>query len=228
MSLPLNTDQRHVAVRGPQRRTGGRSARVVKDVLNATLGVLARDGAAAVSFAVVADLAQVSRSTLYRRWPTRSALIRAALLHVAEREHADHDTGTLRADVITFVRLHAKVRSLACARAPLSATTERVDPELMAVAQLATERMQRPVLRAVERAIARGELPMGTDPMLVVIPIVATLQHPTPTDDELACSERVVDVVLAGARAGAAVRTDDRLASAEAALRVDEPPRSRP
>src|SRR5512138_1266815 len=96
--------------RGPtdqerRRRTGGRSARVVNDVLEATLDVLARDGIVSLSFESVAELAGVSRTTVYRRWPTREDLVRAALVRLAELQPVARDTGTVRGDLIEFVRL---------------------------------------------------------------------------------------------------------------------------
>jgi len=83
------------------------------------------------------------------------------------------------------------------------------DPELLALARLVQERVHRPIVSAVERAVARGELPPGTDPTLVIEPIFATLHFQLfifAQEPDLAFAEQLVDLVLAGARAGAAIR----------------------
>jgi AcrR family transcriptional regulator len=197
---------------GPRRRTGGRSARVVNDVLEATLDVLARVGFAALSFEAVAEKAGVSRTTIYRRWATKGDLIRAALLRMCETHGlVARDTGTLRGDVLEVVR--AKVldpvereRHTALLR---SGVADLDDPELAAIGRLVRTQMQQPLVAAVERAVARGELPAGTDASLVMDPIFLTLHFRSAIFGEdvgMDFAEQLVDVVLAGARAGAAVR----------------------
>lgn len=191
-----------------RRRTGGRSARVVNDALEATLRLLARGGMAAVSFPAVAELARVSKTTVYQRWPTKADLVRAALLRVAQRDQPVRDTGSVRGDLIEFVRAHLAAGPLGGAAVEALSTFIEgcADPELVTVARLAHERIQEPAVRAVERAVARGELPPGTDPLMVVMPIAATLPHWSAQDGGLAHGERMVELVLAGARAGAALR----------------------
>lgn len=196
----------------PRRRTGGRSARVVNAALEATLDVLARSGLAALSFDAVAERAGVARTTLYRRWASKRDLVRAALLHMGEQQPVARDTGTLRGDLVEFIRLRLvgnrreRERALGLLR---SNVAELADPELLALARLVQARAQAPIAAAVERGIARGELPQGTDPALVVEPIFSTLYFHLfvfAHEPDLAYGERLVDVVLAGARAGAAVR----------------------
>jgi len=195
-----------------RRRTGGRSARVVNDVLEATLDVLARNGYAALSFEEVAAKAGVSRTTVYRRWPSKHDLVRTALLRLAEMRSAARDTGTLRGDLLEFIRVkiiddrRERERQAGLLRALMA---EFGDQELLALARLVRDRMQQPIVAAVERAIARGELPPGTDPLLVIDPVFATLHFRLAVfghEPDLGLAEQLVDVVLAGARAGAAVR----------------------
>jgi AcrR family transcriptional regulator len=182
----------------------------VRDILDATLHLVTREGIGALSFAVIAERAGVSRTTLHRRWPTKSVLVRAALLRVLEREIPRHDTGTIRGDLAEFIRgLVADCHRGARGANPSSNAVEACpDPELIALVRLAEDRIQEPILLSVERAIARGELPPGTDPTLVVTPIVATVLHRRARGQDLADAEWVVELVLAGARAGAAVRRE--------------------
>ena len=52
-------------------RVGGRSERVVRDVLDASAKELARVGYAALRMDDVAAAAGVNKTTVYRRWPTK-------------------------------------------------------------------------------------------------------------------------------------------------------------
>jgi AcrR family transcriptional regulator len=96
----------HVETAGPEprRRPGGRSARVRTAVLRATLDELAAAGYGDLSFESVAHRAGVHKTTLYRHWPDREALVREALLARSEVTVPIPDTGTLRADLIAFAR----------------------------------------------------------------------------------------------------------------------------
>lgn len=193
----------------PLRRTGGRSARVVRDVLDATVDALAHSGYAALSFEDVAARAGVSRTTLYRRWPTKPDLVRAALLRFAEERPRIADTGSLRGDLLAALRTcldpEQAARDAGLLRALMA---DYDDPELVALSRLVRDRARQPGVAAVERAIARGELPPGTDPLVVLEPATFTLVlrgaiFGEPLDPAFA--ERLVDVIIAGARTGAAV-----------------------
>lgn len=80
------------------RRPGGRSARVRQAVFDAALDLLARDGYRALSFDAVAAAAGVNKTTLYRNWRTKTALILAAaearsatLISVESSGHPESD-----------------------------------------------------------------------------------------------------------------------------------------
>ncbi len=83
------------------------------------------------------------------------------------------------------------------------------DPELFAVSRLVRERMRQPAVAAVERAIARGELPPGTDPDVVIEPVAFTVvmrQAIFGDAVDPAYGERLLDVIIAGAKSGVAVK----------------------
>ena len=60
---------------------------VIRRALAATLRELARVGYAALRFEEVAGRAGVNKTTVYRRWPDKQALVRAALLSLSDRQH---------------------------------------------------------------------------------------------------------------------------------------------
>ena len=68
-----------------RRRPGGRSARVRAAVLEATLDQLAESGYDGLSFEAVAVRAGVHKTTLYRRWSDRTALVLDAMLELSSQ-----------------------------------------------------------------------------------------------------------------------------------------------
>src|SRR3954464_11362465 len=85
-------------------RTGGRSARVVAEVLSATLEVFAEQGYAGFSVEAVALRAGVNKTTIYRRWPAKSDLLGAALFALRDEDPEPPDTGALREDLVQVLR----------------------------------------------------------------------------------------------------------------------------
>lgn len=183
---------------------------MVNDVLEATVDVLATSGYSGLSFEDVAARAGVSRTTLYRRWPTKQDLVRAALLRFAEECPTVADTGSLRGDLL--VEFHAMLDPEHAARhAGLlrALMADFDDPELLALARVVRDRMRQPAIAAVERAIARGEVPPGTDPDVIMEPTAFTVvmrQAIFGEQVDREYGERLIDVILAGAKAGAAVK----------------------
>ncbi|MFI6516916.1 TetR/AcrR family transcriptional regulator [Spirillospora sp. NPDC050679] len=147
--------------RGPRRK---------RQIFDATLRALARDGYEAMTVEGIAEDSGVNKTTIYRWWPSKSALLGAALIDAPLLDLPVPDTGTLRGDLEavtgTLVGLLTGEPSGAVACAALGAAVG--DPGLAAqfrdffVERLARER---PV---VDRAVERGELPPGTDPMLLM------------------------------------------------------------
>lgn len=187
-----------------RRRPGGRSARVVSSVLDATIFVLARAGYGALTFEAVAGRAGVARTTLYRRWSSKRALVRASLLRLCEAGVRSIDTGSLRGDLREIVAALLLAGDRQRTAAIVSAlTAEYEEPELSVLLRIVRERAGRPLLAIVERAVARGELPEGVDPALVVEPLLATLhfRRVMHGDASVEFAERLLELVVAGARA---------------------------
>lgn len=204
-----------------RRRPGGRSARVRRAVLDATLDLVHERGLDALTVAEAAARAGVHETSIYRRWGTRENLMIDALLGDAEERLPVPDTGTLRADLITYAAALARYLStpagIALDRALASASD---DP--------ATRRLRDQYWDArialsgqiVERAIQRGELPETTDPRFVLQLLVAPLHFKVvltrePLTPDL--PERLVDAVLHGLAAtveGSSAADVDPLADA--------------
>jgi len=174
-------------------------------IIGATLELIAESGFDGLRVSDVADRARVSKATMYRRWPTKHDLVLAAL-RTAPPLHAV-DTGSLRGDLeatfAQFMRVVAEsplvslLTALAAERLRRPQFARELDPYIQ-------ERML-PVHEAIERAVERGELPRGTDPVLLSEliggPIVLRLFFGGATDDE-AIAELISAVVEAFGVAG--------------------------
>ncbi|WP_321845165.1 TetR/AcrR family transcriptional regulator [Paraburkholderia bannensis] len=83
----------------PKRRPGGRTADSTRRLYEAVLELLATGGYEAVTFQEVAAQAEVNRSTIYRRWATRTELVFDAIESVAAASVSVPDTGDYRSDL---------------------------------------------------------------------------------------------------------------------------------
>src|SRR3954467_14063734 len=90
---------------GSSRRTqgilGGRSEQVVRRVLDAAIHELGRSGHAGFRMDAVASRAAVHKTTIYRGWPSRAALVAAVVdrMRTPIRESPLPDTGQLESDL---------------------------------------------------------------------------------------------------------------------------------
>jgi AcrR family transcriptional regulator len=185
----------------PRRRTGGRSARVVSDVLTTTLEELGRVGFAHLRVESVADHSGVNKTTIYRRWPDKSALVCAALRTV-DGPDLDRDLGAVRADLVAS--FHASMRSWATERGRgliRALIAEGADATVDRLARGLRERNLATRRAIVRRAIDRGELGPEVDVDLLLEILTNTVftrirQRTGPVDRDWL--ERVVDFLLAG------------------------------
>ncbi|MEU6244022.1 TetR/AcrR family transcriptional regulator [Streptomyces sp. NPDC047024] len=91
------------------RRTGGRSARVRRAVLDAASELLIESGLAATTIPAIAERSGVHHTSIYRRWDSRGSLLREVLLEAVDLAVPVPDTGDLRSDLID---LFEEVRDL--------------------------------------------------------------------------------------------------------------------
>lgn len=149
---------------------GGRGVLREEAILLATLTLLAESGYDQLTIDAVAARARCSKATIYRRWPGKAALVITAVRRYAGRSGiAARDTGSLRSDLLAA--LQAMRSSLTGQDAALILgllIAMRRDPELAAAVRGQVLDAKREVLGAViDRAIARGEIPAGSDAALL-------------------------------------------------------------
>lgn len=81
-----------------------RDATCDRRILDATVKLLQRYGYGGLTIEGVAAEARVGRPTIYRRWPSKPALVVAALVASNQIALPDPDTGSLRGDLIEMQR----------------------------------------------------------------------------------------------------------------------------
>lgn len=89
----------------PTPRTGGRlrNEDAHHSVLEATAALLVENGYGALTIEGVAKRANVAKSTVYRWWKSKPALVMDAYAHETATRVPEPDTGTLAGDLTTFV-----------------------------------------------------------------------------------------------------------------------------
>jgi len=174
--------------------------RVRATVLRATLDALAEDGVAGLRIERVAEAAGVAKTTIYRSWGTREALVADALSEAAARDIPTPDTGSLRGDLLELARRVARVITSGDGRRIFAAFAAG-SPELGEVARSYWEARFRSHQAVVERAVARGELPAGVPANELVAALVGPLVFRSLLSHEpipAAFVRRTVDRVLGG------------------------------
>ncbi|KRE77830.1 TetR/AcrR family transcriptional regulator [Arthrobacter sp. Soil761] len=187
---------------GNRRRPGGRSARVRRAVLDATLDLFHAVGMNGLVIADISARAGVHETTIYRRWGTRENLLIEALLDEAEELLPVPDTGTLREDLVAYLTSLAAYlstpRGIDFDRA-LAAAGD--DPDTRQAREQYWNTRYGRSGQIITRAIDRGELPDATSPRETIDMFVAPLHFRViltrePLDPGL--PERLVDTLLHG------------------------------
>lgn len=185
----------------------GRGPKVRAAVLAATVDELAELGYAGFAVDNVARRAGVHKTTVYRRWPDRDALIADALADSAAADIPIPDTGSVEEDLRALARgLVAWVKSpggQAVLAVMLSETAGSARPPDV-IRHVFRDRI-RQALPVVVRAAERGELPASADPAELVKALVAPIYfRALITREKLtdATADTAARLALAGAHAG--------------------------
>jgi AcrR family transcriptional regulator len=129
-------------------------------ILSAAIDLLGEAGYEAMTMDAVAARAHASKTTIYRRWPGKAELVRAAVdAHVAGRLLRGSDTGSLRGDLLAVMRSlrgHLTPEFMAMMSGLVHAM--RADSQLAGSvrALIDQDSMSEQI---IGRAVTRGELP---------------------------------------------------------------------
>ncbi|GAC1310627.1 MAG: TetR/AcrR family transcriptional regulator [Acidimicrobiales bacterium] len=143
-----------------------RDPRLQEAISEATIGLLAEAGYEALTMEAVACRAGTTKAAIYRRWPSKAALVADVFATRAQSKVWLPDTGDLRADLTAHIR--AVIATLAgepVGRAVLNVVVAGgVHPELAELLRSGFVRSRRHIVSAiVDAAVARGELSPGAD-----------------------------------------------------------------
>lgn len=141
-----------------------RSEKATQDVIQAALEVLLEDGVARFTIDAVVARSGVAKTTVYRWWPNRQALILDAI-HAQLTPSATPNTGDTRADLVAYLTPYAtKAHDTPAARLiPDLCAAARRDPELAELRDILMTEKRQPVITILELARARGELAEDAD-----------------------------------------------------------------
>ncbi len=143
-----------------------RTARTRSAVLGAGVAILFDHGPDRVTHAAVASTAGVSRTTMYKHWPSRADLL-IDILNQVEPHKSIEPTGDIRRDLVAMTAELAagfadpqlnKVFSSLVAQAQWDDETSRAQESLIASGMA-------DMIRIFDTAVASGQLPNGIDPM---------------------------------------------------------------
>lgn len=158
---------------GVETRPPGRprSAEADEAILRAALELLASDGYRALTMERVRERAGVGKATIYRRYGSKEALVRAAIIHLNSDIPLPDDTGSIQGDFAATAQLvlagAAKTGALTLMPRLLSEVVG--EPEMHALFYEHLVEPRRRVVRGiVDRAKARGEIRQDVDTNMAI------------------------------------------------------------
>jgi AcrR family transcriptional regulator len=184
---------------------GRRGPRKAEQIFAATLSLLSERGYDGLTIEGVAAHSGVNKTTIYRWWPSKDALLAAALLDSDLLTMSIPDTGTLRGDLIALAESVSELltgpQTGAIVAALRAAGTGRKELTELAASLFAARNIREQAI--FERAIQRRELPPGTgskpiaDLLEGALWVRLLLRGETPPPNYIAI---IVDAVLDGVR----------------------------
>jgi AcrR family transcriptional regulator len=178
-------------------------------VLDVVVDLVGEVGVERVTIEEVALRSGVAKTTIYRHWPSKQALVVEAAA-TCLREVFTPNSGDLRLDLITcfegFIRSSRNARLDPVYPALLAAS--RHDAELARLLRQFQDERRVPVITVLQLAQSRGELPSDLDIQLAASLLIGPIMYHKVVLHELvdrAFIEGVVDGVLVGIGARAAV-----------------------
>jgi len=185
----------------PRRPGRPRDPQAGRAILEATMAEITDHGFSGLTIDGVAARAGVSKATIYRRWSGKEALVLDAAATLVPAPEAP-DTGSIRGDLIALW-------SIAYLSGPRDYDTQiagliaeaTVNEDVRELLGMFSRRRRTALGEIVTRAVARGELPEGTEVDVLAELIGGGLYYRSvvgATTIDAAAIERFVDVVLRG------------------------------
>ena len=146
-------------------------------VLTTTLDLLTEAGLGELTIDDISRRSGVAKTTIYRHWPDRAALVIDACSRMTDGEEAPPDTGSLEGDVRAILTNIADLLG--------TARWSSIVPSIVDVAEHDSafadihSRIQRghaaPLRAALDRAVRREEIPATADPTAIAAALLGPL-----------------------------------------------------
>lgn len=166
-----------VAEQAPRGRP--RDPNCAHAILRATAQLVAEHGYERTTVDAIATRAGVSKPTIYRRWPGGKAeVVAASVTDLRDEVSPPVDTGSLRGDLVAVLQqMSGGMRMHAHLAAGLTQRLRESDElaEMFRARVLAEDRDRFAAI--LDRAVARGELVRGGDPLHILADLAPALVH---------------------------------------------------
>lgn len=154
-----------------------RIERTRKTVHQATLSVLGQVGYAAFTIEGVARESGVAKSTIYRHWPTRLALISDSLEILNQQPRPEIDATTVREQVAQLIEHLVQVFDDSVLSACIPALIEAAEhhPEVAEFLHTYSAQRRQSLVDTIQRGIDSGELPQHLNAELTALALSAPI-----------------------------------------------------
>lgn len=186
------------------------------EIIVTTIRLIAEHDISGVSVDMVAEACNVSKATIYRRWPSREDLFFEALSYMRYPQ-ADPDTGSLREDLTVLLKglVHFLNRPDGGKVYAAFLNAAIRDSKLAALRREVARSARADYERVLFRGIERGEIASDINMRLVIDILTAPFIYRRLGDNmnaRLSDVSRVIDVVLAAYGSSAKTRKVDNAA----------------
>lgn len=150
-----------------------------KAIHASVVALLDRVGYSGLRVDDVADLAQVSKTTIYRRWPTKAALVVDVLSSLKATQVPIPATGDFEADLRSIVYdLYASLASTTLGRALPGLVSEKVaDPDLANAIENLWKARQKLVAGVIRQGMKTGQTRADLDVQVVLELLAASAYY---------------------------------------------------
>jgi AcrR family transcriptional regulator len=157
-------------------RVDVRVERSRQTVLAAAFELLSESGVGGFSVDEIARRSGIAKTTIYRHWPTREALVIDACSRISAKQEAP-DTGSLEGDLTAILTNIAHLLETAnwSSVLPSIVDTAERDPEFADIHSQIQRGHAAPLREVLDRAVHRGELPIDADLSTLVAALLGPL-----------------------------------------------------
>ncbi len=138
-------------------RPGGRSARVQESVHNAVKTLLTELSRDEITVAMIAQRADVTPSTIYRRWGDLQSLLADVAVERFYPDSVPADTGSLRSDLESWAQTYQEEMTSSPGRAMIRDVLAAMEADGSGPACQCADIVRAQVQVIFDRALARGE-----------------------------------------------------------------------